>query len=329
MRHRPIAAALALLCAISPAVAPSAYAAFITILSEDFDAPSGWTYSGPVNSSGDPLFQALGGRLFAEWDQQNHYDGSGDPYVIVPALYKKSLGLTLTDADTFRVGVRLQLGYVEDTTEFFQIANFGLYNTALHGPDRAMDDNWSGNTTLLKDGSDFVEFNYFINNKSFGFNPSIAATIGAHIADVSGDYTTGSGADPFFNNTDMGPDHWLPGETDLFIRLTYYGAAGDATRRRAHVGIYTDAGFTTLLVVNGATMSYWTQPLPESKSFTLTDVAFYNYPGATWGGTPGAGYGAFDDLTVEVVPEPSAAVLIGLGLVLARRLRRKSGRRMQ
>ncbi len=296
------------------------------ILTEDFSgSPSSWTYSGRLNGSSQSLIRldsGGGGQVAAEWDQSTGFNGTGDPYTIESSRLSRSLGTSLTDSDTFKVGVTLRIGSVVDTTEFYQIANFGLYGLSQMGQDRTMSDNYSGNTTLIKDGSDFVEFNYFTQNNSFGFNPMTQASIGAHVTGLAGNYTVGSGVagDPLWHDTDMGTDNWLPTGQDLFVEVTY-----DSQSRRAHSAIYTDSARTTLLSVNGVQQYYWTQALPGGDHFTLTDVAFYNYVGANWGGANGQGAGTFDDLyVIKQVPEPVGLLFLAAGwAAVARAARRR------
>ena len=293
-------------CAVF-AAAITARAGWITLLSDSFDGStiSQWSYQGATNTSGQSLFRCFNIHelIQAEWDQSNCFSGFSDPYVILPSSLSRSLGRTLTDRDTFRISATLNItpGSVPDTTEFYQIANFGLYNLAETGPDRTMSDNWSGNSSLLKDACDFVEFNYFINNDSGGFNPGVSATIGAHTAGLDGDYTTGSSADDtnFWHDTDMGVNHWLPEGSNLYVELTYYGGETNTLRRRALCTIYSDAAHSDVLSVNGVDMFYWTQPLPEEKHFSVKEAAFVNYAASNWGGENGFGQGTYDDLRVE------------------------------
>ena len=308
---------IALVCAALVLTAGQALAgpSWQTILTEDFSGRlTDWTYAGVTNGGGQNLIRPDGaGGLRAEWDQANGFNGAGDPYGITPSSYSRSLGKTLTDSDTFKFGAKLNITSVVDTTEFFQAANFGLYSLADMGADRTMSDNWSGNSTLVKDASDFVEFNYFINNNSFGFNPNTQATIGAHITGLDGDYITGSGTvgDSLWHSTDMGADNWLPTAQDLFVEVTY-----DAASRRAHSAIYTDSARTTLLSVNSVEQYYWTLAMDAGDHFSLTDVAFYNYVGSNWGGANGSGLGTFDDLYVaEYVPEPATVSMLLVGAV--------------
>lgn len=271
---------------------------WLPILTDDFsNSRSAWTYSGVSNALNQPLFVCDAGQqnIHAEWDQANVYIDTGNPYVIVPSLIRRKLDRSLTDKDTFRFGVTLNIdtGTVVDTTELFQIANITLCDIEQMGPDRPMSDNGSGNTHLLRDGSDFVEFNYFVNNSWGG--PNIAAVLGAHVEGVDGDYTTGTN----LAQTAMGEGHWLPEGTNLYIQVEYFGAATDALARAAHCAIYTEPARTNVLVINHVAMSYWTQSLPADRFFRLTDLAFYNYPSANWGGANGAGAGTFDDVYVE------------------------------
>jgi len=327
MNNRYAQAAAGCLVLIALTAAADA-AAWQTIVDEHFaaDPSPAWSYTGRQNAASQDLIRwdSVAGNLAAEWDQSNHYaDWSGagflDPYQIVPSHYSRALGVTLSDADSFRFGARLRINSVANTTEFYQAACFGLYGLADMGPDRCMSDNFSGNTTIVKDGSDFVEFDYFIQNDSFGWNPMTQATIGAHIAGLDGDYTVGSGGDPLWHNTDMGAGHWLPAGTDLYVEVAY-----DAATRRANSTIYADPGLTEVLSVNGVGQYYSTAPLPVDKHFTLTDVAFWNYVGANWGGANGQGSGAFDDLYVtKLVPEPASAMVLIAGLLAACRARRR------
>jgi hypothetical protein len=251
---------------------------------------------------------AHAGNVSAEWDQSNNYRGwPNDPEVITPSRFSRPLNRVLTDRDTFRFGVTMQItpGSVPDTTEFYQIANFGLYDLSQMGPDRLMNDNFSGNTVIVKDGSDFVEFNYFINNNSWGFNANIQPTIGTHITGFDGDYIVGSTLDAgFWHNTDMGADHWLPEGTNLYIEIVYYGGATNAFARRTYGAVYTEPGRTNLLTVNGVAMYYWTLPVPTTKTFCVSDFAFFNHVGANWGGVSGAGAGTYDDVYAERYVEP-------------------------
>ena len=283
----------------------SAHAYWHNLLTDDFSQAGAWSYQGATNISGQPLFRydPVNQVVQAEWDQANRFNDHGDPYFIINSVFHHPLAQPLTDRRTFRFGGTLNIvtRSIPDTTEFFQIANFGLCNLAVTGPDRTMTDNWSGNTTILKDASDFIEFNYFINNNSWGFNPNIQPTIGAHIDGLDGEYTVGSGTDTgFWNNTDMGPDHYLPTDTNLYIEVIYYGAATGSLARRAYAAIYTEPERTNILFVNGVSMHYWTQPLPEDQFFTLTDFAFLNYPTANWGGANGIGMGSFDDVYADL-----------------------------
>jgi len=299
-----------------------------TVLTEDFDSdPSGnWSYTGRQNGGSQDLIRwnSAEGNLSVEWDQSNHYqDYEGgtplDPYQIEPSRYTRCLGVELTDADTFKLASTVRISSLADTTEFYQVANFGLYNPGETGPDRTMSDNWSGNTNIVKDSCDFVEFNYFIQNDStWEWYPMTQCTIGAHIDGLSADLTVGSGGDALFHDTDMGADNWLPTGTDLFVEVTY-----DSTSRRAYSAIYTDAEHSAILSVNGAEQYYWTVPLPGDKHFTLTDAGFWNYVGANWGGTNGSGTGSFDDLYVmHLVPEP-ASMLVFVPAMIAACLNRR------
>ena len=300
MQHifRKVLSGLLLLTTAAPAY-------WHTLLSDDFSTPGTWSYAGATNAGGQPLFRhdPTTQRVLAEWDQALCFDASGDPYTILNSSFLRALPRSLNDNQTFRFGVTLRLntGSVPDTTEFFQIANFGLYNITETGPDRTMTDNWSWNSTILKDASDFLEFNYFINNRSWGFNPNIQPTIGTHIIGLDGDYIVGSSSDAgFWNDTDMGPDHYLPAATALYLEVTYHGAATGAVARRAYAAVYTDPDRTNILVINGVSMHYWTQPVPTEKTFTLTDAGFFNYPTANWGGANGLGNGSFDDFYVDL-----------------------------
>ncbi len=294
---------LGIVCVLVMTV-PAVASHWTTILYEDFetDPSPNWAYAGEQNGTSQDLIRwdPNTGRLAAEWDQSNHYrdwDGASvlDPYEILPSRYSHPLDQTLTDDDTFKFGARLRINSVVNTTEFYQVANFGLYNLSNMGGDRAMSDNFSGNVNLVKDGADFVEFNYFIENESFGWNPMTQCTMGAHIDALTGNYFAGSGSDPLFHDTDMGASNWLPTATNLYVEVTY-----DAISRRAYSAIYTDPNRTTILSVNGVQQYYWTVPLPGDKHFTLTDVAVWNYVGANWGGANGTGSGSFDDVYVSV-----------------------------
>lgn len=302
-----------------------ARAGWVEIFQDDFSGStiSQWTYHGATNSLGQSLFRYFNSNelIQAEWDQSNFFSGLSDPYIILPSSLSRSLGRTLTDRDTFRISatVNIATGSVPDTTEYHQIANLGLYNPEESGPDRPMSDNWSGNANLLKDGSDFVEFSYFINNNSWGFNPSISATIGAHIYGLDGDYTTGSSADDpgFWHDTDMGANNWLPEGTNLYVELVYYGAATNSMHRRSFCAIYRDAGHSEILSVNGVEMFYWTQPLPADKHFSVKEAAFVNYAASNWGGENGFGRGSYDDIRVEQYFAPGeffAQEMTGAGL---------------
>lgn len=281
----------------------TSYAGWRRLLEDDFSSASEWQYEGATNAVAQPLFvvDTAAHHVIAEWNQTNYANYDGDPCVLIPSRLTRSLPRRLTDRDSFRFGATLTIeaGTVPDTTEFYPIANFGLYDPDQMGPDRAMDDNWSGNSNLLRDASDFVEFNYWINNNSWGWNPSITAVIGAHIDGVDGDYWTGSSYDSMWHGTDMGVSNWLPAETSLFVEVTYYGAESGTKARRARVGIFTDPTRTNLLTVNNVALYYWTVPLPADRTFSVSHVGFYNYVAQVWGGVPGRGRGSWADVYVD------------------------------
>jgi hypothetical protein len=269
------------------------------VLLDDFSGATSnqWVFEGVSNSAGRALvrYDGTAGHVAVEWDQSNIYVGAGDPYTMTPSRLLRPLAVALSDHDTFRLTATLNLatGSVSDTTEIYQIANVGVYGASQMGPDRTMSDNWSGNSALLKDGSDFVEMNYFINNAWGG--PNVTCVIGAHIAGVDGDYTTGTN----YLQTAMGEGHWLPEGTNLYVALEYYGAETGELARAAYCAIFTEPERTNVLVVNSVAMAYWTQPLPGGKSFSLTHAGFYNHVAGNWGGANGAGTGTFDDVSVE------------------------------
>ena len=302
MGHMALLAALAV---------PAAHASWWNLITEDFGAAaaSRWHYVGVSNATDQALFRVDedAGVVNAEWDQANTF-AYGDPYVIRNSVLYRALPRVLRDTDTFRIGatLRIEAGSIPDTGEFWQLANLGLYNLVEMGPDRTLSDDWPQppNATLLRNGSDFVEFNYWINNTDTvwgAFAPNIGAVAGGHVTNNTDMlYTTGNNGDgDFYHNTDMGLGNYLPEATDLFIELTYHGATTGALARRVYAAIYTDAARTTLLEVNGVPMYYWTQPVPATDRFTLTEVAFFNYAGENWGGANGEGAGTWDDLYVD------------------------------
>ena len=268
------------------------------LLTDSFDGTTSnqWTYGGVSNAAGQQLFRldSSAQNVHAEWNQANVF-GYGDPYVIVPSCLSQPLGRLLTDERTFRFGATLNIttGSVIDTSELFQIGSIAVCDVSQMGPDRPMSDNWSGNSQTLRDGSDFVEFSYFINNAWGG--PNITANIGAHINGVDGEYTTGTN----YLQTAMGEGHWLPEGTNLYVQVEYFGAATDELARTAHCAIYTEPERTNILAVNGVPMSYWTGPLPSNKFFRAAHLAFYNYPSANWGGANGFARGTLDDVYVD------------------------------
>ena len=300
---------------------PLAEASWLRIAGDTFDTPPSnrWTYVGATNGAAQPLFRYDAGaqRIAGEWSQTNLYAG-GDPCTVLNSRLAMPLGRTLTDRQTFRFGatIRIDPGTVPNTLEFYQIATFGLYNLdpAVAGPDRAQSDNFSGNTTLVRDANDLVEFNYFINNDSFGFNPFVQGTLIARMptneTDATAYYVTGTGGDPMFHNTDMGMNHYLPTASNLFVEVTYYGAATGAVARRVQAAVYTDAARTNLLSVNGVPLYYWTQAAAGTRTFDVTHLGLLNYAGINFtvsfgDSTPdGAGAGSYDDLYVDLdVPE--------------------------
>lgn len=296
-----------LVVGVLAAVAQVTSAAWWKLLEDDFSAsPTDWIYSGVSNGLGQALFRydAVNERVTAEWDQGNFIAGfPNDPYVIVNSLMARTLPWRLTDRDTFRLHATLRIASnsIPDTTEFYQLANIGLYGLDRMGPDRTLADDFSGNATLLRNGSDFVEFNYFVNNNSFGFNPNTICSIGGTVTnDTEFVYVSGTGADiGWFHDTDMGAGQYLPVETNLYLELAYYGASTGAVTRRASIALYTEPARTNFVEVNGVPQYYWTQPLPADKSFELTHVAFFNYAAANYGGANGVGVGSWDDVSVE------------------------------
>lgn len=300
-----------------------ASAAWWNLTRDDFStAPTNWTYEGVLNAAGQPMFRydAANARIAAEWDQSNFIETSSDPYIISNSFLVRALPRVLTDANTFRVRATLRFvaGSIPDTTEFYQIANIGLYNLEQTGPDRTLADDWSGNVTLLRDASDFVEFSYFINNKSYGMNPNITAVIGGRVPDDTDHaYYTGNGADPWYHLTDMGEDNYLPVETDIFVELVYFGGATGDLSRRANATLYSDAERTTVLEVNGVPMSYWTEALPPAELFEVTHVGFFNYAAENWGGANAQGAGSWDDVSVDLALEEGTILSSGNPAALA------------
>jgi len=315
------------------AMGTTAQAGWWRLLEDDFatDASNRWAYAGVTNGSGLAMFRydAAHACIAADWSQAHYFAGAGDPHVILPSRLGRPLVRVLTDRDTFRMGatVRVAAGSIPDTTEFFQIANLGLYNLepASWGVDRGQSDNYSGNSTLVRDAHNLVEFNYFINNKSFGFNPFIQGTLITEMpageVDSTAYFVTGTGADPFFHDTDMGSDTYLPAETNLYVEFTYHGGTTGAASRRVHAAIYTEPERTNLLTVGGVPMFYWTQPAPAGSTFRLSHAALMNWPSVNFtvlfgGATPdGAGAGAYDDVYVDVFVTPGE-LLVASGEVM-------------
>jgi hypothetical protein len=271
---------------------------------------STWSYAGATNSYGEPLFRqdTTAENVHAEWDQVNRIETNGDPFVIVPSRFSRSLGRTLSDHDTFRVGATLVLsrGSVNDTDQGFEIANFGLYNLAETGPDRCSADWDSTNAVRVKDAGDYVEFNYFVGNSWSG--PNICPAIGKHCGTSSEDnFPLWWGpTDPQWPRNYCGLNNWLPAGTTLYVQVTYYGAATNAMSRRAYVAIYTEPARTNLLLVN-TNMEWWTPPLDPGDHFIVTDMAFFNYVNKTTSdplfgpfGPPARGTGTWDDVYVDV-----------------------------
>lgn len=295
---------------VATALAGSASQAYWqTVFEEDFSdtGTSTWFYEGVTNEMGEALFRvdSVNGRVGAEWCQTNWFQGGRDPYIIRISHLRHPLGLLFTDRHTFRVGVTLRLtsGSIPETDRGYQVANFGLYNCAEMGPDRTSSDWDSTNSVLVKDGSDYVEFNYFIGNAWSG--RSICPAIGAHETNsAAANFPTwwGVSGDPDWPRNYIGT-HALPYETNLYLELTYYGGATNGRARRAYAAVYTEAARTNIMEIEGNTVEWWTPPLDEDSGFTLTDVAFYNYVDNTnyaWvTGPPARGEGTFDDLYVQ------------------------------
>lgn len=300
----------------------SAQGIWVPVFRDDFssDPSSSWTYEGVSNALNQALFRydAAEQRVAGEWDQGNAYNGAPDPQVIRNSRLTHPLGRVLTDRDTFRFGatIRIQPGTIPDTLEFFQIANFGLYNLdpGQWGDDRGLSDNFSGNTQLVRDANDLIEFNYFINNNSFGFNPFIQGTLITALGPGQLDavsptnhYVTGTGSDYLFNDTDMGLNNYLPTDSNLFVEVVYHGASSDtATARRVYMAIYTDEARTNRLLVNGRDMFYWTKPAPPGRAFRVSSFGLLNWASVNYtvlygGSTPdGAGAGSYDEVYVDV-----------------------------
>lgn len=300
-------------------LASSAHAAWQRLFTETFDADpaSRWTYVGVSNVAGQALmkYDVTNQCVSAEWDQANAF-ADGDPNRITNSIFSAPLDRALTDRDTFRFGATLRVtpGTIPDTLEFYQIATFGLYGSPAEvtGADRLQSDNFlfPPNTNLVRDANNLIEFDYFINNDSFGFNPFIQGTLIAAMPtnelDSSSYVVTGTGTDPLFNDTDMGADNYLPEDTNLYVEVTYYGSATGTMARRVYTAVYTDVTRTNLLSVNGVPMYYWTRPAATNRSFNVDHLAIVNYAAVNFtvlfgGSTPdGAGAGELDDLYVDL-----------------------------
>jgi hypothetical protein len=263
-----------------------------TVLSEDFSpASTGWTYQGVTDGQTD-LFRLTGSSVAATWDQLNLYDMYTSPQTLVPSRLTKPLGTTLTDADTFRFGVTLNLTGYSITSELFQIAPVGLYNPSAGGPDRTYSDD------AVTDACDFVEFAYYIGNSWGG--RSAQATIGAHSDTMWGNYVTGWGDNPWYNATLTGTAGTLPMGTSLYVEVTY-----NSLTRQLHAGVYTDSQRLQILSVTNSDTQlpvpqyYYTRAMAADEHFSVTDAGFYNWVGGWWFDTPGTGSGQFDDLYVQ------------------------------
>ncbi len=311
--HRTARAAL--LSALFVTTASAGFAqTWVRIFEDDFSSASGWTFAGVQNGGNDLIFvDGANQRVDASWDQSNLFTPGFPPSDIVPSSLSRPLGQTLTDADTFRFGATLWItpGSIPLTTEYHQIPPFGLYNLAEMGPDRTLAD-WTF-PAAYKAGSDFVEFNYFPGNTSFG-NASVSPVVGTH--------TDGTGwQDQYWFNfnpdSELAAGDFLPTGVPLFIEVLWR-----SDERRAYLGVYTDSDRTTLLSINGVSMADITPAVPAGEFFTLTDFAFFNYVGANFGGENTVGQGWFDDAYVDVltsqIPEPSSLLLVVLGVGLAR-----------
>jgi hypothetical protein len=314
VKRKPGSSVFLALCifAAAPEVTAEAEDIWIGLLADSFAGAtaSQWMYAGVSNTAGEALLQydPVAGKVSASWDQTNLVHGTpNDPYILTPSRLSRTLPRALTDQDTFRFGATLVIapGTVPDTEDGYEIANIGLYGLDAMGPDRMLSDDWSGNTTLIRNGSDFVEFNYFIMNAWGG--PNMQSTIGGHVdSDSDYRYVAGSGADPLFHDSALGIDHWLPEDTNLYVEVIYYGSATNAYARRAYAALYTEPERTNILTVHGVEQYYWTQALSTNDFFCLTDVAFFNHVGtvSAWGnGVPGAGEGTFEELYVDFMAE--------------------------
>lgn len=282
------------------ATAP-AQASWWNLIAEDFgpSATNRWTYAGVSNALNQALFRldATSGVVRAEWDQTNSINGD---YVVPPTIIRNSylsapLARSLTDRHTFRLHATLFLetNSIPNTTEFWQLANIGLYDLQNGGSDRAL------TAPLIKDTSNAVEFNYFIGNAYAG--PSVSGLIASDIAGLDFQWTIGPSAA-------MGTDFWLPTDTPLYLELTYYGAATGTLARKLRTAIYTDSMRANLLVVNGQPLEELTSALPQGQSFSVKEVAVVNYAAPNFGDVIGVGRGAYDDISVDIeIPEASLA----------------------
>lgn len=306
----------------------TAQASWWNLLNEDFGAAatSRWTYAGVSNTQDQALFRldATAGVVRAEWDQGNSI-AAGNPYIIQASRLLTPLPRPLTDKDTFRLRARLVIepATLLETVEYHQIANIGLYNPGEMGADRAMADNFDPGAVLkIKDGSDFVEFNYFAGNDPQGaypFTRSAEMTIGAH-TDGFGDYHFNYEyyGDPWWHSTAMKGGR-LPEGTNVYVEIVYYGAATNDTARRGFMVLYSDEARTEILQVNTQAMYYWTWPVPADRTFTVTHAGLYNYANMAFYGASLRAAGQVDDLRVDMEfaeTEVAASVIQGGGMAL-------------
>ncbi len=308
--RRPLMAAMTVFVLL--ATTPLAtLAGWISLFSQDFSSTEGlhrWSYSGAQLDEED-LFRVEDNELKATWDA-----GAGlgpaddDPREIVTSHFSAELGLSLSATDSFRVRAAIRIDALNNR-DFYQIANFGLFNSADMGHNRT----WVDGSTDVRN---LAEFNYWITPNDPEDIYANGAQIGPVVISDDGVWVING------DDTELG-EATLPTEKTLHAELYY-----DGLTRMARAMLFTDADYTNVLHVNGTPMQEWTGVQQAGEDFHLTHVGFFNYVAADgWGsGEPlhgVGGTGAFQNIQVDYIPEPGTMAFLATGLAISGLLRRR------